>query len=114
MLQAQISGPQGRKPALLRLWAARPKPRPNPSQKHLDERPNFVALERMLSEELGGAPQDHRRLALSLWALMHGTATLLLWKAVPPGQEAALRSVFAAAVRAMLRSRFTSSIRKSK
>jgi len=37
MLQAQVSGPQGRKPALLRLGAARPKPRANPSQKHLDE-----------------------------------------------------------------------------
>jgi AcrR family transcriptional regulator len=79
-----------------------------------ESRPNFVALERMLSEELGGAPQDHRRLALSLWALMHGTATLLLWKAVPPGQEAALRSVFAAAVRAMLRDPFSSSIRKAR
>jgi len=77
-----------------------------------ESRPNFVALERMLSEELGGAPQDHRRLALALWALAHGTATLLLWKAVPPGQEAALRSVFTAAVRAMLRDPFTSSIRK--
>jgi len=77
-----------------------------------ESRPNFVALERMLSDELGGAPQDHRRLALSLWALMHGTATLLLWKAVPPGQEAALRSVFTAAVRAMLRDPFSSSIRK--
>jgi AcrR family transcriptional regulator len=79
-----------------------------------ESRPNFVALERMLSEELGGAPQDHRRLALSLWAMMHGTATLLLWKAVPPRHEAALRSVFTAAVRAMLRDPFTSSIRKSK
>ena len=79
-----------------------------------ESRPNFVALERMLSEELGGTPQDHKRLALAVWALTHGTATLLLWKAVPPGQEAALRSVFTAAVRAMLRDPFTSSIRKSK
>jgi AcrR family transcriptional regulator len=77
-------------------------------------RPNFVLMERRLSEQLGGAPQDHRRLALALWALAHGTATLLLSQAVPPGQEAALRSVFTAAVRAMLRDPFTSSIRKSK
>jgi AcrR family transcriptional regulator len=79
-----------------------------------ESRPNFVALERMLSEELGGAPQDHRRLALSLWALMHGTATLLLWKAVPPGQEPALRSAFTSVVRALLRAPFPSATRKSK
>jgi AcrR family transcriptional regulator len=91
--------------------------RPDPSGRApslKESRPNFVVLERMLSKELGGAPQDHRRLALSLWALMHGTATLLLWKAVPPGQEAALRSVFTAAVRAMLRDPFSSSIRKAR
>jgi AcrR family transcriptional regulator len=83
-----------------------------PSLKEL--RPNFILMERRLSEQLGGAPRDHRRLALALWALAHGTATLLLTQAVPPGEEAALRSVFRAAVRAMLRDPFTSSIRKSK
>lgn len=81
-----------------------------PSLKEL--RPNFVLMERRLSEQLGGAPRDHRRLALALWALAHGTATLLLSQAVPPGQEATLRSVYTAAVRAMLRDPFSSSIRK--
>ena len=79
-----------------------------------ETRPNFVFMEGMLSEQLGGTPQDHRRLALALWALTHGTTTLLLWKAVPPGQEAALRSVFTAAIRAMLRDPFPTSIRKSR
>ncbi len=79
-----------------------------------ESRPNFVLMERMLSEQLGGKPRDHKRLALAVWALTHGTTTLLLWKAVPLGQEAALRSVFTAAVRAMLRDPFPSSIRKSK
>jgi AcrR family transcriptional regulator len=83
-----------------------------PSLKEL--RPNFVLMERRLSEQLGGAPRDHRRLALALWALAHGTATLLLSQAVPPGQEATLRSVYTAAVRAMLRDPFSSSIRKAK
>lgn len=83
-----------------------------PSLKEL--RPNFVLMERRLSAQLGGAPRDHRRLALALWALAHGTATLLLSQAVPPGQEATLRSVYTAAVRAMLRAPFTSSIRKSR
>jgi AcrR family transcriptional regulator len=83
-----------------------------PSLKEL--RPNFVLMERRLSEQLGGAPRDHRRLALALWALAHGTATLLLSNAVPPGQAAALRSVYSAAVRAMLRDPFSSAIRKAK
>lgn len=71
-----------------------------PSLKQL--RPNFAMMERKLSEQLGGTPEDHRRLGLALWALAHGTITLLLSKAVPPGQEAALRSGFTAAVGAML------------
>jgi len=83
-----------------------------PSLKEL--RPNFALMETKLSEQLGGAPKDHRRLGLALWALAHGTITLLLSKAVPPGQEAALRSGFTAAVRAMLQDTFRSSLRKSK
>ncbi len=83
-----------------------------PSLKEL--RPNFVLMERKLSEQLGGAAEDHRRLALALWALSHGTATLLLTKAVPTAQAAALRSVFAAAVEAMLRDTFSFSVRNSK
>jgi AcrR family transcriptional regulator len=79
-----------------------------------ESRPNFVLMERKLSEQLGGAPEDHRRLGLALWALAHGTATLLLSKAVPTGHQAALQSVFSAAVRAMLRDRFSSSVRKMK
>ncbi len=83
-----------------------------PSPKDL--RPNFAMMERKLSEQLGGAPEDNRRLGLALWALAHGTITLLLSKAVPSGQEAALRSGFTAAVRAMLQDTFRSSLRKSK
>ena len=77
-------------------------------------RPNFAMMERMLAEQLGGAPEDHRRLALTLWALAHGTDALLLSRAVPLGQEAALRSAFTAALGAMLRDSFSSAVRKSK
>ncbi len=83
-----------------------------PSLKKL--RPNFSMMEEKLSEQLGGAPEDHRRLGLALWALAHGTITLLLSKAVPTGQEAALRSGFTAAVRAMLQGISRSSVRSSK
>ncbi len=60
-------------------------------------------MEKKLAAELGGAPEDHRRLGLALWALAHGTAALLLLRAVPPGQEATLRSGFTAAVGTLLR-----------
>ena len=81
-----------------------------PSLKEL--RPNLALMERKMADQLGGAPEDHRRLVLVLATLAHGTATFLISKAVPPGQEAALRSVFPAAVRAMLQDSFRSSVRK--
>ncbi|HMD17322.1 MAG TPA: TetR/AcrR family transcriptional regulator [Terriglobales bacterium] len=78
-------------------------------------RPNFGLMERKLAEELGGTPEEHRRLGLALWALAHGTAALLLLRAVPPGEEAALRAGFTAAVGTLLRAALpdSSSVRKS-
>jgi AcrR family transcriptional regulator len=81
-----------------------------PSLKELQ--PNFALIKRKLSEQLGGTPEDHGRRALALWAMAHGTATLLLSKAVSTRQAAALRSVYTAAVGAMLRDPSISSVRK--
>jgi len=39
--------------------------------------PSFEFVKRQLAAQLGGAPGRHTRLALSLVALLHGTATLL-------------------------------------
>jgi AcrR family transcriptional regulator len=39
--------------------------------------PSFEFIQRRLVAQLGGAPGGHTRLALSLVALLHGTATLL-------------------------------------
>jgi AcrR family transcriptional regulator len=39
--------------------------------------PSFEFVKRRLAAQLGGAPDRHTRLALSLVALLHGTATLL-------------------------------------
>ena len=39
--------------------------------------PSFEFIKRQLVSQLGGAPGHHTRLALSLVALLHGTATLL-------------------------------------
>lgn len=73
--------------------------RPRPIR---ESRPNFALVERRLAERLGGTPQDHTQRALALWSLLHGTTTLLLWKAIPEGHEQELRSACRAAVKALL------------
>ena len=40
--------------------------------------PSFNLLRLRLAERLGGGPRQHTRLMLSLWALMHGTAMLMI------------------------------------
>jgi AcrR family transcriptional regulator len=64
-------------------------------------RPNFALLEQRLAERLGGSAEDHTRRALAVWALLHGTTTLLLQKAVV-GHEEELRSAGRAALEALL------------
>lgn len=56
-------------------------------------RPNFEFMKQRSAEWLGGAPEDHADLVLALWALAHGTASLLISKAVPLVHETNLRSV---------------------
>jgi len=75
--------------------------RPRPIR---ESRPNFALLEQRLAKRLGGSPEDHTRLALVLWGLMHGNTTLLLSKSIPEGHEAELRSAGRAAVKALLES----------
>ncbi len=56
-----------------------------------ESRANFALVEKLLAQELGGAEADHTQRALAIWALLHGTSMLLLWKAIPEGHEDALR-----------------------
>jgi AcrR family transcriptional regulator len=69
-----------------------------------ESRPNFAFVEAQLAKRLGGSPDDHTRLALALWATLHGTATLLLSKSIPEGHEAELRSACRGAVKALIES----------
>jgi AcrR family transcriptional regulator len=46
--------------------------------------PSYEFLKRKLAEDLGGEPADHARVALSLVALVHGTAILLLGEGIDP------------------------------
>lgn len=67
-----------------------------------ETRPALDAVRRKLAERLGGAPDDHTRVALVLWMLAHGTVMLMIGKSLLDF-EPGVRSVFSAAVKALLR-----------
>jgi len=65
-------------------------------------RPAMALVEGKLAERLGGSPPEHTRLSLALWTLSHGTAMLLISKAIPEEHAGELRSAFTAAVGALI------------
>ncbi len=65
---------------------------------HRNSIPIAELIRRQLAERLGGSIAEHTRLALALWAVAHGTATLLIAKGIPAQQVVALRRAFAAAL----------------
>ena len=67
-----------------------------------ESRPNFAFTEQLLAKDFGGKPEEHTDTALILWALLHGTAMLLLSKSIPEGHEEAMREACRAGVRAVL------------
>lgn len=67
-----------------------------------ETRPNFGFVEARLSLQLGGSQQDHTQLALAMWALLHGTTSLLLSKAIPEGHEEELRAASRTALKTLL------------
>jgi AcrR family transcriptional regulator len=68
-----------------------------------ESRPNFDFTERLLANNFGGSPEDHTQTALALWALLHGTSSLLLTKSIPEGHEEALREACRSGVSAVLK-----------
>jgi hypothetical protein len=67
-----------------------------------ESRPNFAILEVRLADRLGGSVDDHTRLALALWATVHGTVDLLLSKSVPEEHVPELRAACRTAVKTLL------------
>jgi AcrR family transcriptional regulator len=55
-----------------------------------EPRPSFELLKQRLADRLGGKPEQHRRLALAIAALSHGTATQLL---IPGVHERVVREL---------------------
>jgi AcrR family transcriptional regulator len=68
-----------------------------------ESRPNFAFAEQVAAKQLGGLPEDYTQFALSLWALVHGTATLLLSGTIPSGHEAELRAACRTGVKSLIR-----------
>jgi AcrR family transcriptional regulator len=89
-------------------------PRPVPSGRRLplrEYRPAMALVEEKLAERLGGTPTEHTRLALALWTVAHGTAMLLISKAIPEEHVGELRSAFRAAVEALINNPSSLSVR---
>ncbi|MGA8149464.1 MAG: TetR/AcrR family transcriptional regulator [Terriglobales bacterium] len=78
-----------------------------------EHRPSMALIEDLLAKQLGGTPADHTRLSLALWTLAHGTAMILIAKAIPNEHVAELRSVFTATVEALIRNASGLSVRNS-
>jgi len=82
---------------LLRQWL--------PGRKTFDREKNpafFWGLEK-LSKQLGGPPENHVPLVASIWAMVHGTASLLISQAVDPKLEGEMREHCQRAVRLLIR-----------
>jgi len=75
-----------------------------PARPIRESRPNFALVERLLASKFGGSPEDYTQTALALWALLHGTSTMLVSKVIPEGHEEALREACRAGVKAILAS----------
>lgn len=69
-----------------------------------EPRPNVEFMKQRGAEWLGGAAEDHTGLVLALWALVHGTAMLLISRAVSDHYAAELRSAFARSVEGLVAS----------
>jgi AcrR family transcriptional regulator len=83
-------------------WLSPPKGpgRPRPIR---ESRPNFALMEKILAKQLGGKAEEHTGLALAIWATLHGTAMLLLQKAIPEGHGEELREACRKAVKALIK-----------
>jgi len=68
-----------------------------------EEMPVFQWVLKRFTEPLGGSPEERARVVLAVWALAHGTATLLIAKATPPELAKQLRAACARAVAQLVR-----------
>jgi len=65
-------------------------------------RPSREAMQRKLTEKLGGKAGDHEDLLTALWMVVHGAAMLMIERLILPEEEAQARKVFTETVAALL------------
>ena len=82
---------------LLKRW------RPGRADQTEEETPGFFWIQRKLAERLGGNPQSHIPLGLAFWSLAHGTASLLISRAVAEELVPQVRNASTQAFHALLR-----------
>jgi AcrR family transcriptional regulator len=85
------------------LFASRPARDVSLSQTFKEGRPAVELVRAMLAAQLGGTPDDHILLHLSLWALLHGTVMLLIAKTIQPQHAATMRTACRISVATLLR-----------
>lgn len=74
----------------------------------LDEpQPNYGFLKQRCAEWLGGNPEDYGRLVLALWAVVHGTAMILISKSAPKGTEGEMPRVLTAVLKILVENQST-------
>lgn len=65
-------------------------------------RPNLQYVVKKTGDWLGGSPESHQSLVIALWALVHGTAMLLISGAIPE-YSTRVRQAFTIAVDELIR-----------
>jgi hypothetical protein len=78
-------------------------PRATLNQVLQENRPVVDFMKGKLAAQLGGDPDRHTHLVLSLWAMLHGTATLLIGKTIMPQHAAEMREACRTSVEILLR-----------
>lgn len=81
-----------------------PRRKPGKAAAIRESRPNFGFLEARLAKRFGGVADDYTPLALAMWSVVHGTASLLLTKAIPEGHEERLRDACRVTVERLIES----------
>jgi AcrR family transcriptional regulator len=67
------------------------------------KRPSVDLMTRKLADEIGGSAGDHMHLTLAIFALLHGTAMLVIAKTVQPEHAPEMRTACRTAIATLMR-----------
>jgi hypothetical protein len=62
------------------------------NQTFKENRPAVEMMRGKMAKQLGGTPEHYTAVTLAVWALLHGTAMLLIAKTVHPGHAEEMRA----------------------